>query len=123
MKSLLLILLTSLLSGGVTFDKTVHDFGRITHADGPQKCVFTLTNDSSEPLTIYAVVATCGCTEVKWTREDIEPGKSGIITVNYSNDEGAYTFDKRISVYTSAQSKPEILHIKGTVVSKKNDTK
>ena len=68
-------------------------------------------------------MATFVCTEVNWPREDIEPGKSGIITVNYSNDEGAYTFDKRISVYTSAQSKPEILHIKGTVVSKKNDTK
>ena len=38
-----------------------------------------------------------------------------MITATYSNDEGTGTFDKTLTVYTSAQKKPIILHLKGTV--------
>lgn len=119
MKNILLILLTLALAGGPTFDKYVHDFGKISLSDGPQTCTFTLTNDTEEDLTIFAVVTSCGCTDVKWTRETIAPGKKGTVTATYSNDEGAVPFDKKLSVYTSAQNKPVILHLKGVTVSKK----
>ena len=65
--------------------------------------------------SVFAVVPSCGCTDVVWPREAIAPGKTGVITATYSNDEGAGTFDKTLTVYTSAQKKPIILHLKGTV--------
>lgn len=118
MKLLLITLLSLLLNGDVTFDKTTHDFGTIKVKDGPQTCTFTLSNNSDEPVTIFAVISTCGCTDVTWTRESIAPGQKGEIKATYSNDEGAYPFNKALTVYTSYQKKPIRLNIKG-VVSKK----
>ena len=115
MKTLLTIVLAALLAGPIQFDKTVHDFGEISTKAGKQSCSFTVTNDTDEPLSIYAVVPSCGCTDVVWPREAIAPGQKGVITATYSNDEGTGTFDKTLTVYTSAQKKPIILHLKGSV--------
>ncbi len=121
MKTLIALLLSLALSAPLNFDKTVHDFGQVSQNAGPLTCTFTVTNSSDEPLTIFAVVSSCGCTEVKWTRETIAPGEKGSVTATYSNDEGPTYFDKTLTVYTSAQKKPVILHLKGIV--KKNGTK
>lgn len=121
MKTLIALLLSLALSAPLNFDKTVHDFGQVSQNAGPLTCTFTVTNSSDEPLTIFAVVSSCGCTEVKWTRETISPGGKGSVTATYSNDEGPTYFDKTLTVYTSAQKKPVILHLKGIV--KKNGTK
>lgn len=100
-------------------DKTVHDFGDIFVGDGPVSCCFTLTNISAGELTIDSVVSSCGCTSVKWTRQTLAPGQSGTIEAAYTNDEGAYPFDKTLSVYLSAIKRPIILHLKGVSRSKK----
>ena len=121
MKTLIALLLSLALSAPLNFDKTVHDFGQVSQNAGPLTCTFTVTNSSDEPLTIFAVVSSCGCTDVKWTRETIAPGGKGSVTATYSNDEGPTYFDKTLTVYTSAQKKPVILHLKGIV--KKNGTK
>ncbi len=121
MKSLIILLLTLSLGVPPSFDKTVHDFGQVSQSAGPLTCTFTLTNSSDEPLNIFAVVSSCGCTEVSWTRETIQPGGTGTVSATYSNDEGPTYFDKTLSVYTSAQKKAMILHLKGVV--KKNGTK
>ena len=104
------------LAAPFQFDKTVHDFGKVTLKDGPQSCTFTITNTGNEPLTIFAVISSCGCTDVSWTRESIAPGKTGTVTGTYSNDEGLYPFDKTLTVYMSAQDKPVKLHLKGVVL-------
>mgnify|MGYP002623728249 CR=1 FL=1 len=106
-------------SGLVRLDRTVHDFGKINTKDGAVSCTFEVTNTGSEVMNIFAVVTTCGCTSVKWTRTDIAPGGKGTIDVTYSNDEGPYPFDKTLTVYLSCLDKPVILHIKGTAYSGK----
>lgn len=117
MNSFITIISTLMLavSSPVTFDKMVHDFGEVSWEDGELSCTFTLTNNSEEPLEIYAVISSCGCTAVKWTREPIEPGKKGTIEATYANEDGPYPFDKSITVYTSSQKKPFILHLRGVV--------
>ena len=116
MKTILTILLAVALAAPIQFDKTVHDFGEISSKAGKQTCTFTVTNDGDEALSIFAVVPSCGCTDVVWPRESIAPGAKGVITATYSTDEGAGAFDKTLTVYTSAQKKPVILHLKGAVV-------
>ncbi len=116
--ALLLALLTTAKAqiksdGGIEFDKTVHNFGDILLDSGPVSCTFTLTNNGSKPVVIYNVSTTCGCTDVEWTREPIRPGSNGTIKVTYSNDEGAYPFDKSITVYLSDTKKPIILKLRG----------
>lgn len=100
------------------FDRTVHDFGTISVKDGPQSCSFTFTNCTAEPATILAAISSCGCTEVEWTRETLQPGEQGKVSATYSNDEGDYPFDKTLTVYVSYQKKPIILHLRGVVDSK-----
>lgn len=107
------------VGGGLEFDKMVHNFGEIIHKSGPVSCTFTLKNTGSKPAVIYNVVSTCGCTDVKWTREPVRPGQQGSISVTYSNDEGAYPFDKNLTVYLSDVKKPVILKVRGVSVAEK----
>lgn len=107
--------------GGIAaFDSTVHDFGTLTVNDGVQSHTFTVTNIGREDMVIYAVMTTCGCTKVDWTRETVPPGKSGKISVTYANEDGPYPFDKTLKVYISGIDKPVVLHLKGVVTKKRN---
>jgi hypothetical protein len=103
----------------VEFDKTVHDFGDISINDGPQTCVFTVKNIGKEPIAIYEVVTSCGCTDAQWTREPIQPGKTGTITGTYKNEDGPVPFDKTLTVYIAGVGKPVILRMRGLVHEKK----
>ena len=103
----------------VEFDKTVHDFGDISIDDGPQTCVFTVKNKGAEPIAIYEVVTSCGCTDAKWTREPLQPGKTGTISATYKNEDGPIPFDKTLTVYIAGVSKPVILRLRGIVHEKK----
>ena len=82
-------------------------------SDGPLSCTFTMKNISEKPVVIYSVVTSCGCTDVKWTREPIMPGKTGTISSTYTNDEGPYPFDKTLTAYISGIGKPVILRLRG----------
>lgn len=101
------------IGNGLEFDRTVHNFGDILLGSGPVSCTFILSNNGSKPAVIYNVNTTCGCTDTEWTREPIRPGRKGEIKVTYSNDEGAYPFDKNITVYISEINKPVILKLRG----------
>lgn len=101
------------IGGVIELNETVHDFGDVLMSDGPVTCTFTAKNISSKPMVIYNVVSSCGCTDVKWTREPIKPGQSGTITATYKNDEGAFPFDKTLTVYFSEIKQPTVLRLKG----------
>lgn len=105
--------------GTVEFDKTVHDFGDISVNDGPQTCTFTVKNVGKEPIAIYEVVTSCGCTDASWTREPLQPGKTGTISATYKNEDGPVPFDKTLTVYIAGVSKPVILRLRGMVHEKK----
>ena len=107
------------ISESIEIDKTVHNFGDILLDSGPVSCSFTLTNKGTKPAVIYNVSSSCGCTDVTWTKEPLMPGKTGKISVTYSNDEGAYPFDKSLTVYLSDVKKPIILKVRGVSIAKK----
>lgn len=107
------------IEGHARLDRTVYDFGEVSVKDGPLSCSFQLTNIGDDQLTIYAVVSSCGCTDVEWTRTALAPGETGTIKATYSNDEGPYAFDKVLTVYISDVRKPIILHIRGDVAKPK----
>ena len=103
----------------ISWDKTVHDFGDISAKDGPQSCTFTLTNTGTEPIVIFEVVSSCGCTGVEWTREPLQPGQSGTISATYKNEDGPTAFDKTLTVYISGVKKPVVLRLRGVVHEQK----
>lgn len=105
--------------GVVEFDRTVCDFGDVLLSDGQLKCSFNVRNISDKPLVIYNVTTSCGCTDAQWTREPVQPGKSGIISATYTNDEGPYPFDKTLTVHISSLKKPVVLRLRGYSHEKK----
>ena len=93
------------------FDKVVHNFGKILAGSGEKKCQFKYTNVSSEPVVINNILSSCGCSVPEWNKAPIRPGESGVITVTFLNDQGAYPFDKTLTVYVSSSPKPIQLRI------------
>ena len=102
------------IGGTVEFDRTVYDFGDVLLSDGALKCRFTMKNISSRPVVIYNISTTCGCTDVTWSREPVQPGKTAVISATYTNDEGPYPFDKALTAHISGISRPVVLRIRGT---------
>ena len=99
--------------GTVEFDRTVWDFGDVLLSDGALKCEFRMKNIGTKPVVIYSVNTTCGCTDVSWSREPVQPGKTAVISAVYTNDEGPYPFDKALTAHISGLNKPVILRIRG----------
>lgn len=102
----------------VKFNKIVHDFGDIMLNSGRHTCTFSFKNISEQPVVIQTVISSCGCTKPEWTKNPIMPGETGKIDVTYLNDQGAYPFDKSLTVYITGEPKPIILRMKGVVHEK-----
>lgn len=102
----------------ITFEKTEHDFGKINEADGRVTTVFNFRNEGMAPLVLSNVRASCGCTTPNWTREPINPGESGQITVTYNPNGRPGRFQKTITVTSNAEEATIKLYIKGEVIPK-----
>jgi len=102
----------------ITFEKDMHDFGKINEADGRVTTVFNFKNEGPAPLVLSNVRASCGCTTPKWTREPIEPGATGAITVTYNPSGRPGKFSKTITVTSNATEPTKKLYIKGEVIPK-----
>lgn len=99
----------------IWFEEELHDYGEIEQdSDGSWSFVFK--NLGKEAIVINRVRSTCGCAIPEWSREPIEPGAAGEITVKY-NTATTGTFLKSIYVYSTAANSPVKLQIKGRVVS------
>ena len=99
----------------ITFEKTLHDFGEVLEANGDVSYEFVLKNTGNAPLVVNRATASCGCTTPVWTKEPIEPGKTGSLKVTYQAKNRPGPFSKTISVYSNADDKPFVLTIKGNV--------
>ncbi len=102
----------------INFKVTSHDFGKINESDGPATFIFGFTNTGKATLVINRVQASCGCTTPSYTKEPVEAGKKGEITVTYNplNRPGAFT--KTITVYSNDSIEQKVLIIKGEVIPK-----
>jgi hypothetical protein len=100
------------------FNEENHDFGVIKELDGAAEFKFEFTNQSSEPITITNVRASCGCTTPAWTREPVLPGGSGFITAAYNPMNRPGPFNKTLTVTTSGANKTIVLRIQGKVEPK-----
>ena len=125
MKKILMILAGVMTAGMlfaqepvIEYDKTEHDFGKINEADGRVTTVFTFRNTGMSPLVLNTVRASCGCTTPKWTKEPVEPGQEGQITVTFNPNGRPGHFQKTITVTSNAKKETTKLYIKGEVIPK-----
>ncbi|MBR4264398.1 MAG: DUF1573 domain-containing protein [Paludibacteraceae bacterium] len=102
----------------ITFEKTEHDFGKINEADGRVSTVFTFKNEGMSPLVLSNVRASCGCTTPTWTKEPVEPGQTGTITVTYNPNGRPGRFQKTVTITSNATDATKKVYIKGEVIPK-----
>ena len=94
-----------------TVDKVVHEYGTIKKGSS-NLAVFTTTNTGDQPLVIFHVSASCGCTNINWDKRPVEPGKTATVSVEMTPDEMGY-FNKMIDVHCNIQGSPLKLTING----------
>lgn len=116
--SLMLTLVSFSQKAVIDFDVKSYDFGKINEEDGKATYVFSFTNRGNSPLVVSRVQASCGCTTPTYTKEPIEPGKKGNITVTYNPAGRPGVFTKTITVYSNASDEQTTIMIKGEVIPK-----
>lgn len=99
---------------GISFDKTVHDYGTVTKG-GDGTCEFKFKNNGIEPLILSNVTSSCGCTVPEWPREPILKGKSASIKVKYDTNRVG-PINKTVTVMSNAKDASVQLRITGNVV-------
>lgn len=101
----------------IEFKKDTHDYGDVKYgADG--SCSFEFKNTGNAPLIISNAKGSCGCTVPEWTKEPINPGKTGAITVKYDTKRPG-AINKSVTITSNAVNEPtKILRIKGNVGAK-----
>ena len=102
----------------ITFEKTEHDFGKIDEDGGRVSVVFEFKNEGMAPLVLSNVRASCGCTTPTWTKEPVEPGQKGSITVTYNPNGRPGHFQKTVTITSNATEPTMKVFIKGEVIPK-----
>lgn len=100
------------------FEKEVHDFGTVT--EGPAAVYeFKFLNTGKQPLIMTNVVASCGCTTPKWSKEPVAQGQTGSIIVSFDTKGRPGGFNKAVTVSSNSKTPTKVLYIKGVVEAKK----
>jgi hypothetical protein len=102
----------------IQFSEIKHDFGNVKEANGPVSHVFTFKNAGNAPLVIQNVETSCGCTSPEYTKEPVQPGKSGIVKATFDPSGRPNFFDKNLTVISNAENNRVVLTIKGNVEAK-----
>jgi hypothetical protein len=99
----------------VVVDKTMHNFGEIVESEGVKTARFVVTNRTDAPILIVNARTSCGCTTANWTKTPIEPGKTGVVTVQYDPAARPGPFDKTVTIYTNSTPSRMVVRVTGTV--------
>lgn len=108
------ITLTPVGTSKLVMQESEFDFGTID-AGITVKHVFTFVNEGSAPLVISKINTPCGCTAPIWSKEPIEPGQTGEITVTFNSTGKAGNQVKSLSIIYNSEMSPTMFTIKAMV--------
>lgn len=80
----------------------------------PVTITATIRNTGDLPFIIFDTKASCGCTDVLYSKKPVLPNASTEISITYNTDDTGY-FNKTVSVYGNAEGSPVVLRLKGYV--------
>ncbi|MEK7620621.1 MAG: DUF1573 domain-containing protein [Patescibacteria group bacterium] len=96
------------------------DFGEIDQGGGPVTTSVQVRNDGGQPLNIFRVSTSCGCTTATLDSSPIEPGNSRPLTIQFDpmvhpDENGPIT--RMVYLQSSDPNQPELeIEITGTVM-------
>lgn len=102
----------------VPFDSSVYDFGTIKEIDGKVSHKFHFINGTDTPIVIRKVEASCGCTDVDWSKEPVLPRDSGFVSVIFDPTNRPGNFNKTLIVTSNCRKSRNTVKIKGVVIPK-----
>lgn len=105
----------------VSCAKPMYNFGVIEESAGKVTHTFQIKNSGKSPLAIINVTTSCGCTATNWSKEPIQPGKTGDISVTYDPKNRPGKFFKSVTVYCTGMKRGFDLCIRGTVNPEKKN--
>lgn len=99
----------------IQFDSTKYDFGRAV-AGTQVKHDYVFTNVGDATLQITGVTPGCGCTTIgEWTHQ-VEPGKTGVIPIQFNSTMYNGTVTKTPSITCNDKAQPMVrFQLHGTV--------
>ncbi len=105
----------------ITFNEEIHDFGQLISGE-IVVATFVFTNSGKHNLVIKKVESDCGCVHVNFTKEPVEPGKTGLIEVEFDS---SGMFGKQFkTIEISANSKePKHLAIFAKIINEQLEIK
>ncbi len=99
----------------IHFESAVYDFGKVVCGQ-IVKHDFPFTNLGGGTLVISNVHSTCGCTSATNTTKSVEPGKQGVISIEFHTDHFNSAVTKVVTVSSNDTNQPIAnLEVKGTV--------
>ncbi|MBX2964564.1 MAG: DUF1573 domain-containing protein [Cyclobacteriaceae bacterium] len=104
----------------IRFEQRSLDFGTVSSQKAAH-AYFVFTNSGSNDLKIENIDTRCGCTATDWPTSIVKPHQKDSILVQYDAVEEGF-FLKEIYVFSNSETSPDLLTIKGTVVSASSHT-
>ncbi len=94
---------TAIAKSSISFEEITFDFGTIKGGD-VKRHNFIFTNTGSNPLVIFNVQGTCGCTIPGWSGKPVNPGDTGHIAIEFDSGNESGLQNKKVRVF--ANTKP-----------------
>lgn len=101
----------------IEYEEKIYDFGTVIRGSRGNH-LFKFKNVGEIPILLKRVKTSCGCTNVSWPKQPIEPGESAGIHIEYDTDKLG-NFYSTIKIKSNAESSPDVLIIKGKITLKK----
>lgn len=102
--------------GVLVFEKEMHNFGQVNYGD-VLGVSFKCYNQGNESVIINEVVLGCGCTEVNYSKEPLEPGDSLYLEVVFDSKGLQGRQVKKVTVQASDSLRTHDLYIWADVMN------
>ena len=114
------LLFIPIAAKGIDWNSRIYDFGIIREENGKAKGELWFVNTDSSPTFIKRVIPGCGCTDVSFTKEIIQPGDTAKILFSFNPTGRPGKFEKNIRVMIGDDEERTVLKIKGEVIPTEN---
>lgn len=102
----------------IKFEADKHDYGKVKIGSIVNH-VFIFNNQGDQPLIITKVVPSCGCQVAAFTKEPVQPGEKGEISVKFDTKNRPIGFNlKQLTVFSNARNSPHTLILRGEILKK-----
>jgi hypothetical protein len=108
---------STILQTSISFEEKKIGFGAIKYGDVITH-KFKFTNTGNNPLIVYNVKGSCGCTTIQsWTNNPIKPGDTGNIVIQFNSINESGLQNKKVSVFANCKPEETSIYFRVNVIN------